>query len=143
MEVSSPGYYGLEVTFLENGCTTVVDDSVEVRASDQLFIDLSTLRLPNVMTPGDPYVANNKFRPVLPTMPEFNPLTIMDEYDLSVHNRWGNDVPQRRHAHSMGRQVGRRNPEQRHLHCPSALLGHVQSEQTGELRGPLEIIRTN
>ena len=144
VEVSSPGYYGLEGTFLENGCTTIVDDSVEVRASDQLFIDLSTLRLPNVMTPGDPDVANDKFRPVLPTMPDFNPLTIMDEYDLSVHNRWGqlmfrNDgMPIQWDGRSGGEILnsGTYIVQVRYL----ATCG---GEQTGELRGPLEIIRTN
>ncbi len=86
----TPGTYGLTVTFLENGCTTSLEDSIEVFVDEYAFISIESLIMPNVFTPnGDSY--NNVLRPVFsdPELSHINPITILDELDIWVRDRWG------------------------------------------------------
>ena len=139
-----PGMYGLQITFVENGCTTAVEDSVEVVADELFYVDLTNLRLPNVMTPGDRYTENDKFRPVLPELPSLNVLTILDEYDISVFNRWGELMFQNDGSPLQwdGRAGGEFLSSGSYI-VTVRYLSTCGGEQTGQLRSPLEIIRPN
>jgi hypothetical protein len=144
VQFSYPGMYGLQVTFVENGCSTVVEDSVEVESDELFFIDLTNLRLPNVITPGDNIAANDKFRPVLPEYPDINVLTIMDEYDISVFNRWGELMFQNDGSPLQwdGRAGGEFLSSGSYI-VTVRYLATCGGEQTGQLRSTLEIIRPN
>jgi gliding motility-associated-like protein len=87
-----PGAYSLTVTFEENGCTTTTD-SVYVEQDEYAFIDVSTMALPNIFTPnGDTH--NEKFIPFLtdPQFADVNPLYVLEDYYITVRNRWGHIV---------------------------------------------------
>jgi gliding motility-associated-like protein len=88
-----PGLYYITVTFEENGCTTSSDDFVEIEQDEYAFIDISTLTMPNIITPNDDGV-NDKLYPMFtdPEILSINPLNVLNEYNLSVRNRWGNIV---------------------------------------------------
>mgnify|MGYP006071844973 CR=1 FL=1 len=82
-----PGMYYLQVTFEENGCAGF--DSVLVYQDPDAFVDASSTTLPNVISPnGDG--KNERFRPFLASNPEFPFLSIVDQYQLNIFNRWGN-----------------------------------------------------
>lgn len=86
-----PGEYTLTVTFIENGCSTTSNDFVLVEQDEDAFIDISHLTMPNVITPnGDSY--NDYLKPFLSDQPNVVTLPVLDEYNLTVFNRWGDLV---------------------------------------------------
>ncbi len=85
-EVTQPGIYTVVVTDTENGCTD--EASVVVAPTSVPTIDISSIRLPNVITPnGDG--KNDIWRPYLPTDPEMDVTAFFDSYKLAIYNRWG------------------------------------------------------
>ncbi|MDA0904188.1 MAG: gliding motility-associated C-terminal domain-containing protein [Bacteroidetes bacterium] len=88
-----PGSYTLTVEFLENGCTTVAKESVDVQGSEMLSVDLNEVVMPNVMTPDhDSSLQNERLVPFIPGREDLNVMTMLDEYHLTVFNRWGQVV---------------------------------------------------
>jgi gliding motility-associated-like protein len=81
------GAYNLTVEFLENGCATEVQDAALVE-SEMPVLDLDQMVLPNVITP-DNNGRNDRFVPFIPGQEHENVLTMMEEYHIQVHNRWG------------------------------------------------------
>lgn len=81
------GAYNLTVEFLENGCATEVQDAAWVE-SEMPVLDLDQMVLPNVITP-DNNGRNDRFVPFIPGQEHENVLTMMEEYHIQVHNRWG------------------------------------------------------
>ena len=62
-----------------------------VEQDEDAFIDITHLTMPNVITPnGDSY--NDRLKPFLSDQPEVVTLSVLDEYNLTVYNRWGNLV---------------------------------------------------
>jgi hypothetical protein len=84
-----PGDYLLTVTFLETGCSTVADAFVTVEQDENYFIDISSLTVPNVLTPGTSDNFNDYLIPFLTDLPDINVLSVLDEYNLKIFNRWG------------------------------------------------------
>tara|TARA_B110000967_G_C18887773_1_gene565163 strand:- start:1213 stop:3237 length:2025 start_codon:yes stop_codon:yes gene_type:complete len=84
-----PGDYLLTVTFLETGCSTVANSVVTVEEDESSFIDISSLTVPNVLTPGTSNGFNDYLTPFLKDLPEVSALSILDVYNLKVFNRWG------------------------------------------------------
>lgn len=87
-----PGGYSLSVTFEENGCTTA-SDSVYVEQDEYAFIDVESMKLPNIFTPnGDSQ--NEKFKPYFsdPEYSDVDPLYVIEDYFITVRNRWGHVV---------------------------------------------------
>jgi gliding motility-associated-like protein len=84
--VFQSGTYRITATNDSSGCSASA--TIDIAASEAGFVDLSDIRFPNVITPnGDsdnevwmPYLKNNNSL-VLPS--------VMDTYELSVFNRWG------------------------------------------------------
>ncbi len=85
----TPGWHYLVVELEENGCAGV--DSVWVYQDPEAAVDVSSIALPNVMSPNADG-KNDTFRPFLADDPEFEVLGIMDRYTLQVFNRWGDVV---------------------------------------------------
>ena len=85
----TPGWHYLVVELEENGCAGV--DSVWVYQDPEAAVDVSSIALPNVMSPNADG-KNDTFRPFLVDDPEFEVLGIMDRYTLQVFNRWGDVV---------------------------------------------------
>lgn len=136
-----PGEYLLTVTFLETGCTTVADAVVAVEEDENSFLDISSLTVPNVFTPGTSNGFNDYLTPFLEDLPEISVLSILDIYNLKVFNRWGTLVFQ-----NNGMPLawdGRANGS---LVSPGSyviLLDYMyfcNGTQTGSHNGPLEII---
>jgi gliding motility-associated-like protein len=85
----APGTYFLTVAFEENGC--VSQDSVIVYQDPEATIDASSARFPNVISPNrDGY--NDRLTLYLEEFPDFPLLSIVQEFELSIFNRWGNLV---------------------------------------------------
>ncbi|HIG58485.1 MAG TPA: hypothetical protein EYQ21_03650, partial [Flavobacteriales bacterium] len=84
-----PGDYLLTVTFLETGCSTVANSVVTVEEDESSFIDISSLTVPNVLTPGSSNGFNDYLTPFLKDLPEVSALSILDVYNLKIFNRWG------------------------------------------------------
>ena len=134
------GLYTLHVEFLENGCTTTMKHAAEVDSNVEV-LDLSELVLPNVITP-DNNGNNDRFIPFVPGHEDTNVLTMLDEYHIQVHNRWGallfenNGQPLQWDGRSNGSLVD-----------PGSYVVSVSyyatcgGEQSGELRTTLEVIR--
>lgn len=84
--VFESGTYRITATNDSIGCSASA--TIDIAASEAGFVDLSEIRFPNVITPnGDsdnevwmPYLKNNNSL-VLPS--------VMDTYELTVFNRWG------------------------------------------------------
>ncbi len=84
--VSQPGIYTLLVTDTQSGCTD--EASVVIAPTSVPTIDLSSLKLPNVVSPnGDG--TNDVWRPYLPAEPDRDITSFFDAYQLTVFNRWG------------------------------------------------------
>ena len=95
--VTQPGTYTVIVTDLVDGCTDQA--SVEIYESAIPDLDLSSLLLPNVVSPnGDG--KNDMWRPFLSTDPDMDITALLDAYELTIFNRWGQPV----FATSMGGQ---------------------------------------
>ena len=84
-----PGDYFLYVTFFENGCATMALEAVTVEQDEDAFIDISSLTMPNVLTPGVSTGMNDFLTPYLTDLPEVTVLSVLDEYNLRIFNRWG------------------------------------------------------
>jgi gliding motility-associated-like protein len=87
--VDQPGTYYLTVTNLGNGCVGNADEEVDV--SEDFYVDISALTMPNVFSPNQDG-KNEFFKPFLANNPDFEVTEIMQEYNLKVFNRWGNLV---------------------------------------------------
>ncbi len=86
---TQPGTYTLLVTEPISGCTD--DATVTIHRTEQPTVDLGAVILPNVVTPnGDGQ--NDTWRPYTPQMPGFDLSALFDEYQLTVTNRWGQEV---------------------------------------------------
>ena len=88
-QVLLPGTYYLTVTFEENGCTN--SDSLVVYQDPEATVDASSAQLPNVITPNKDGM-NERLTLYLADDPEFSLLSIVEQYDLVVFNRWGGEV---------------------------------------------------
>lgn len=82
-----PGWYFLMAEFVENGC--VGTDSVWVFQDPEATVDASTAQMPNVITPNQDGL-NEKLLLFLESDPDFPLLSIVEDYDLQIFNRWGN-----------------------------------------------------
>ena len=107
----------------------------------EAFVDASSTMLPNVFSPnGDG--TNERFRPFLANDPEFPLLSIVDRYQLSVFNRWGNAI----YMHD-GKPVewdGRINGEpvtEGVYYVKMSYLILCGGEQRGTLNGELHLMR--
>ena len=138
--VALPGEYLLTVTFSENGCTTTFPDFVTVEQDENAFIDISQLTMPNVITPNYDYY-NDNLKPFLADQPDVETLSVLDEYNLVIYNRWGdlvfanNGLP----LAWDGRANGDRLSSGSYVIVVDykSLCGEVQ---TGSYTGPLEIL---
>lgn len=88
-QVLLPGTYYLTVTFEENGCTSM--DSLVVFQDPEATVDATSAQLPNVITPNKDGM-NERLTLYLADDPEFPLLSIVEQYDLVVFNRWGGEV---------------------------------------------------
>lgn len=87
--VNSAGDYTLTILNLDNGCEN--SDQITVFQSSDGVPDLSNLILPNIFTPNDDEW-NEEYLPFLSGQPELEVWTLFDSFNLSVRNRWGNEV---------------------------------------------------
>jgi hypothetical protein len=88
-EVQQAGIYTLLVTDPESGCSDQA--SVTIIATDLTILDLSSVVLPNVVSPnGDG--KNDTWHPFLPSAPDMEITHLFDEYSLVVYDRWGMPV---------------------------------------------------
>ncbi|MFN8775930.1 MAG: lectin-like domain-containing protein [Flavobacteriales bacterium] len=87
--VSEEGLYELQITNTGNGCSAFFP--VEVMASDDINIDLSSITFPNIFTPnGDE--KNGTWSPFLLDYPGVNLRDFFSSYEVTVYNRWGGIV---------------------------------------------------
>ena len=90
-QVSDAGLYSLQVTDPVTGCTD--DASVAILESTVVNLDLNTLTFPNVISPnGDG--RNDIWQPFLASNPGLDVMSLFDNYQLSVFDRWGIPVQQ-------------------------------------------------
>lgn len=136
-----PGAYSLTVTFEENGCTASTD-SVYVEQDEYAFIDVSSMVIPNIFTPnGDAF--NAKFRPTFtdPQYLDVNPLYVLDEYFLTVRNRWGHVVYQNNGSPIAWDGYSNGNPLSSGTYLVSVAYKSICGEvQEGQLDGVVNII---
>jgi gliding motility-associated-like protein len=85
--VNEPGIYTITVTNLDNGCEDSA--SMQVHVVENYDLDLSQLTIPNVITPGTDN-KNDNFRMFLANDPQFDVGAVMEEFGLSIFDRWGN-----------------------------------------------------
>ncbi|MFT4679360.1 MAG: gliding motility-associated-like protein [Flavobacteriales bacterium] len=84
--VDQPGTYLITVVDNNNGCIST--DEVVVFVNENFFLDVSSMTIPNIITPGgDDY--NDVFKPFLKSDPEFELTEILQDYSLQIYNRWG------------------------------------------------------
>lgn len=84
--VSQAGTYTVLVTDPIHGCTDQA--SIVIEPSSAPSIDLSTIFLPNVVSPnGDG--KNDIWRPYIPSDPTLDITALFDNFELSIFNRWG------------------------------------------------------
>lgn len=137
-----PGSYTLTVEFLENGCTTVAKESVDVQGNEMLDVDLNDVVMPNVMTPDhDSGFHNERLVPFIPGREDLNIMTMLDEYHLTVFNRWGH-VVFRNDGQPLqwdGRVGGDIVDEGTYM-VHARLLSGCGANQSREIQGPLEVI---
>ena len=88
-QVLLPGTYYLNVTFEENGCTGL--DSLVVVQDPEATIDASSAQFPNVITPNKDG-KNERLTLYLAENPDFPLLSIVDQYELLIFNRWGEAI---------------------------------------------------
>jgi gliding motility-associated-like protein len=135
-----PGEYTLTIMFNENGCTTS-SESTTIELDEFAFIDISSIAFPNVITPnGDEF--NDVLKPFFEetSIMEIDPLQVLDRYDITVHNRWGQLVHE-----SNGVPLswdGRSNGDM--LHSGAYIIDIYYTStcgdtQTGSYKGVLEI----
>ena len=135
-----PGEYLLTVTFSENGCATTSPDLVTVEQDENAFIDITYLTMPNVITPNGDYY-NDYLKPFLSDQPSVEVLSILDEYNLIIYNRWGdlvfanNGLPLAWDGRANGDQLS--SGSYLIVVDYKSLCGEVQS---GSYTGPLEIL---
>ena len=135
-----PGEYTLTVTFSENGCATTFPDFVTVEQDENAFIDISNLTMPNVITPNGDYY-NDYLKPFLSDQPSVETLSVLDEYNLIIYNRWGdlvfanNGLPLAWDGRANGDQLSSGSYVM--VVDYKSLCGEVQ---TGSYTGPLEIL---
>jgi gliding motility-associated-like protein len=134
-----PGMYYLLVTFEENGCSH--SDSVLVFQDPEAFVDASSATLPNVISPNGDGL-NERFRPFLAIDPEFPLLSIVDQYQLNIFNRWGNVL----YKHDGGpvEWDGRLNGDlaaEGVYYVQMSYLILCGGEQRGTLQGELHLVR--
>lgn len=135
----APGTYFLSAMFEENGCFG--QDSVVVFQDPEAFIDASSARFPNVISPNqDGY--NERLTLYLEDFPQFPLLSIVQDFKLSIYNRWGNMV-----YSSQGNPVewdGRINEEEvseGFYYYKLEYLIVCGDEQRGKLTGGFELFR--
>lgn len=88
-EVSQAGVYTVLVTDAINGCTD--EATVVITPSNVPTVDLSTIFLPNVISPnGDGH--NDIWRPYILSDPDMDITHLFDTFALTVFNRWGQVV---------------------------------------------------
>lgn len=88
-EVTEAGVYTLLVTDPGSGCTDV--DSVMITQTSASILDLSSVMLPNVVSPnGDGN--NDVWRPFLPAAPNMDITHLFETYKLTIFNSWGQPV---------------------------------------------------
>jgi gliding motility-associated-like protein len=135
-----PGEYMLTVTFSENGCSTTSSDFVSVEQDENAFVDITDLEMPNVITPNGDYY-NDYLKPFLEYQPSVEVLSILDEYNLVIYNRWGdlvfanNGLPLAWDGRANGDQLS--SGSYLIVVDYKSLCGEVQ---TGSYTGPLEIL---
>ncbi|MCC6601437.1 MAG: gliding motility-associated C-terminal domain-containing protein [Crocinitomicaceae bacterium] len=89
--VNAPGQYIVTVTNTSNGCSVI--STVNVYPGEEQELDLSSMQLPNVVTPnGDK--KNDLWQPYLKSDPEFDLPAYFDTFQLNIFNRWGTQVYQ-------------------------------------------------
>lgn len=88
-QVLLPGTYYLTVTLEETGCTGM--DSLIVFQDPEASVNVSSARLPNVITPNKDGI-NERLTLYLEEDPDFPLLSIVERYDLVIFNRWGGEV---------------------------------------------------
>ncbi|MCH2197914.1 MAG: gliding motility-associated C-terminal domain-containing protein [Flavobacteriales bacterium] len=84
--VALEGLYTLTATIQSNGCSSSA--TVEIFEDEDTQVDFSSLIIPNVFTPNSDGT-NDVFVPYLATDQDLNILSLFQEYDLQVYNRWG------------------------------------------------------
>jgi gliding motility-associated-like protein len=135
-----PGEYTLTVTFSENGCATTFPDFVTVEQDENAFVDISNLTMPNVITPNGDYY-NDYLKPFLADQPSVETLSVLDEYNLIIYNRWGdlvfanNGLPLAWDGRANGDQLS--SGSYVIVVDYKSLCGEVQA---GSYTGPLEIL---
>jgi gliding motility-associated-like protein len=88
-EVIYPGLYTVVVTDGESGCTD--EASVEIRQTSLSTLNLSSVLLPNVVSPnGDGQ--NDVWRPYLPADPDVDVTPLFETYMLTIYDRWGHVI---------------------------------------------------
>ncbi|MBV42938.1 MAG: hypothetical protein CL834_07885 [Crocinitomicaceae bacterium] len=135
----APGTYFLTVLLTENGCSA--QDSVIVFQDPEATIDASSARFPNVISPnGDG--SNERLTLYLEEFPEFPLLSIVQDFKLSIFNRWGNLI-----YSSQGKTVewdGRVNDDDvaaGFYYYKADYLIVCGDEQRGSLTGGFELFR--
>ncbi|HBP45993.1 MAG TPA: hypothetical protein DD635_08815 [Flavobacteriales bacterium] len=138
-QVLLPGTYYLTVTLEETGCTSM--DSLIVFQDPEASVNVSSARLPNVITPNKDGI-NERLTLYLEEDPDFPLLSIVERYDLVIFNRWGGEV-----FRTTGKPVEwdgwiQNNPaaEGTYYYRLNYLIV-CGEEQRGELFGAFEILR--
>lgn len=138
-QVLLPGTYYLEVYLEETGCYGM--DSVVVFQDPEAIIDVSSARLPNVISPNkDGH--NERLTLYLEDQPDFPLLSIVEHMDLVIFNRWGNAI-----FESTGIPVewdGRLNGElaaEGTYYCRLNFLVVCGEEQRGTIFGAFQLFR--
>lgn len=85
-EVGQPGNYTVLVTDPVTGCTDEAD--VLILPTAVPTVDLSTLIIPNVVSPNADG-KNDIWRPFVLSDPDRDITTLFEEYTLTIFNRWG------------------------------------------------------
>ncbi len=134
-----PGTYYLNVTFQENGCSSL--DSLVVVQDPEATIDASSAQFPNVISPNKDG-KNERLTLYLAENPDFPLLSIIEQYELIIFNRWGDPI-----FSSTGAPVewdGRINDENvaegTYYYCVRYVIV-CGEEQRGELMGSFELLR--
>jgi len=87
--VDQPGFYTVWATDPVSGCMDM--DTVTIIATGNSLVDLSTVQLPNVVSPnGDG--RNDVWRPFLPANPGLDVTALFESYSLTIFDRWGKTV---------------------------------------------------
>ncbi|MEO8732784.1 MAG: gliding motility-associated C-terminal domain-containing protein, partial [Flavobacteriales bacterium] len=87
--VDQPGFYTVWATDTISGCMAM--DTVTIIATGNSLVDLSTVQLPNVVSPnGDGH--NDVWRPFLPANPGLDVTELFETYSLTIFDRWGKTV---------------------------------------------------